>query len=200
MTTDDYSSLKTTAETDNPEAQFKLGQLFEFGKGVEQSFEKAMIWYQKSAEAGNTAAQYNLGLLYEHGRGTEKNYTKAAQWYTKASEFDDPWAKTNLAFLYSHGRGVEQSDNVANKLYREAAETGHFQAQYNLAARYASGRGFEPDLIAAHFWFERSKLGASALNQERASKMIKALTEHMTEENLQEANEMFASLLRGEEN
>lgn len=200
MSTEDFSNIKASAEANEPEAQFKLGQLYEFGKGVEQSFENALIWYQKAADSGLAAAQYNLGLLYEHGRGTEKNYKEAAKWYQRASEKGDPWATTNLAFLYSHGRGVRQSDTVANNLYQEAAETGHFQAQYNLAARYASGRGFEPDLVAAYFWFERCKLGASSLNQERANKMVEALSDHMTEEQIREAKTMFASLLRGDIN
>lgn len=200
MSTDDFSSTKEAAESNNLEAQFKLGQLYEFGKGVEQSFENASLWYQKAAESGLATAQYNLGLLYEHGRGVPQNYHEAAAWYQRASEQGDPWATTNLAFLYSNGRGVRQSDTIANNLYQDAAEKGHFQAQYNLAARYASGRGFETDLVAAYFWFERSKLGASALNQERANRMIEALSDHMTEADIREAKAMYTSLLRGEIN
>ena len=200
MSIEDFSSIKAAAEANNIEAQFQLGQLYEFGKGVEQSFENAFMWYQKAAESGLATAQYNLGLLYEKGRGTEQDYKEAAKWYQLASEQGDPWAMTNLAYLYSHGRGVEHSDTIANNLYQEAAETGHFQAQYNLAARYASGRGFEPDLVAAYFWFERSKLGASALNQERANKMVEALSDHMTESQIIEAKAMYASLLRGDIN
>ena len=200
MSTEDLFNIKASAEANDLEAQFKLGQLYEFGKGVEQRFEKAFFWYEKAASGGLASAQYNLGLLYENGRGTTKDYKKAAKWYQLASEQGDPWATTNLAFLYSHGRGDRNSDTVANNLYIEAAETGHFQAQYNLAARYASGRGFEPDLVTAYFWFERSKLGASALNQERANKMIEAISDHMTAEQITEAKAIYDALLRGEIN
>lgn len=78
-------------------------------------------------------------------------------------------------------------EQKANELYLQAANLGHFQAQYNVAARYASGRGFEVDLISSYFWFERSKLGANGLNQERANKMLEAISVHMTEEHVAEA-------------
>ena len=90
---------------------------------------------------------------------------------------------------------VEQSDIEANALYKKAAIQGHFQAQFNLGARYASGRGVEVDLATAHFWFERSKLGASALNTERANKAIEAISEHMTESEMNEAKLKFNQLL-----
>ena len=89
--------------------------------------------------------------------------------------------------LFSYGKGVEASEDKANELYFRAANLGHFQAQYNLGARYASGRGFDVNLVTAYFWFERSKLGASALNQERANKMLEALSEHMTDDDVAEA-------------
>lgn len=193
----EIENLKNAALVgNNPDAQFELGQLYEFGKGVEQNYQKALEWYTRSAEAGLSKAEYSIGLLYEQGRGVAENYTMAAAWYQKAAEKNDPWALNNLAFLYSHGRGVEQSDEKANELYIQAANLGHFQAQYNLAARYASGRGMEVDLISAYFWFERSQLGASALNQERAKKMIEVISEHMSKEDIATAKARYEELFR----
>ena len=184
------------AEKGIAEAQFRLGQHYEFGTEIEQNYRLAFFWYQKAADQDLAQAQYNLGLLYEHGRGVLQDYHKAAELYQKAVKQGDPWAMTNLAFLYSHGKGLEQSDEQANELYQEAAKKGHFQAQYNLAARYASGRGFGINLVLAYYWFERAKLGASALNQERSNRMLERLAEHMSQEEQEEARQMLHDLFR----
>lgn len=189
-------TVHNSALEGNPQAQYELGQMYEFGRGVAQDYQAAMTWYAKSAEQNYAAAQYAIGLLYEHGRGVEADASIAATWYSKAAEQGDTWAINNLAMLYSYGKGVEANESKANELYLQAANLGHFQAQYNLAARYASGRGFEADLIAAYFWFERSKLGASALNQERANKMIEAISAHMTPEDIQVANARVQDLFK----
>ena len=182
--TQSIDSIQNSALDGNPQAQYELGQMFEFGRGVGQDYSEAMEWYLKAASQEHAQSQYAIGLLYEHGRGVEANASIAAEWYTKAANLGDTWAINNLAMLYSYGKGVPANEQKANDLYFQGTNLGHFQAQYNLGARYASGRGFDVDLIASYFWFERSKLGASALNQERANKMIETISAHMTAEDL----------------
>ena len=189
-------SIQNSAFTGNPQAQYELGQMYEFGRGVGQDYTVAMKWYIESANQNYAAAQYAIGLLYEHGRGVEVNVSTAAEWYTKAAEQGDTWAINNLAMLYSYGKGVEADEQKANDLYLQAAHLGHFQAQYNLGARYASGRGFDVDLVASYFWFERSKLGASALNQERANKMLDSLSTHMTPEEISAAQSRVQEIFK----
>jgi TPR repeat protein len=190
--------IQESALSGNPQAQYELGQMFEFGRGVPQDFAEALKLYLLAAKQEFSKAEYALGLLYEHGRGVEANPSTAADWYEKAAEKGDTWAMNNLAMVYSYGKGRDQSESMANELYLRAAKLGHFQAQYNLAARYASGRGFEMNLIESFYWFERSKLGASALNQERANKMLEAIKEHMPEEDILQAqtkvNQIFTPI------
>ena len=189
-------NIQNSAIDGNPQAQYELGQMYEFGRGVGQDYTEAMAWYMKAAQQNYAQAQYAIGLLYEQGRGVVENPATAATWYKKAADQGDTWAINNLAMLYSYGKGVETNDDKANELYMQAANLGHFQAQYNLAARYASGRGLEVDLISAYFWFERSKLGASALNQERANKMIEAVSAHMSPEDIKQAKERVAQIFK----
>jgi TPR repeat protein len=191
----EVKNIQAAAQNQEADAQFELGQLYEYGKGIEQDYSKAMHWYKLAAKSGLFKAEYSIALLYEKGRGVELDYVLASEWYQKAADKGDPWSQTNLAFLYSHGRGVKQSDKTANELYRKAAEQGHFQAQFNLGARYASGRGTTVDLPEAHYWFQRSRLGASALNQERANKAMEALEANMSSEECQLASMKFDRLL-----
>ena len=63
-----------------------MGVFYQLGEGVEQSYEKAVYWWQKSAEQGNSMAQYNLGMCYANGDGVEQSNEKAAYWFRKACE------------------------------------------------------------------------------------------------------------------
>lgn len=191
--------IKKRAESGHAFAQFEMGQYFEFGKaGVVQDFLHAKTWYQKSADQGFAKAQYNLAMLYQHGRGVDTDYHKALEYYQLAAAQNDPWAFNNIGFLYAHGRGVEQNPEEAIKWYRKAAIFGHFEAQYNLGARYAGGQGVAVDLIEAHYWFSRAQIGCSALQSERASKVIESLEAVMSPEAIQEAKSKLSSEL-GEE-
>lgn len=194
--TESIDSIQNSALSGKPQAQYELGQMYEFGRGVGQDYVAAMNWYTESANQSYAPAQYAIGLLYEHGRGVEANASMAAEWYTKAADQGDTWAINNLAMLYSYGKGVEADDQKANDLYLQAAHLGHFQAQYNLAARYASGRGFEEDMVMAYFWFERSKLGANALNQERANKMIELISADMSLEEISAAQSRVQEIFK----
>ncbi len=46
--------LRPLAEKGNSEAQYKLGVMYEEGKGVVQDYEEASKWYRLSAEQGKS--------------------------------------------------------------------------------------------------------------------------------------------------
>jgi TPR repeat protein len=112
-----------------------------------------------------------------------------------AAEQNDPWAINNIGFLYAQGRGVDVDPKEALRWYHKAAIFGHFEAQYNLGARYAGGQGVPVDLIEAHYWFSRSQIGCSALQQERASKIIESLEEVMSPASIEEAKTKLSTEL-----
>ena len=120
------------------------------------------------------------------------NYAKALHYYQLAAAKNDPWALNNIGFLYAHGKGVEQSDDLAMEWYQKAASLGHFDAQYNIGARYARGQGVQFDLVTAHFWMSRAKIGATALQTERADKTLELLEREMSAEAQEEAKHRLA--------
>ena len=131
------------AERGDPAAQFNLGLMYERGKGVEQSYEKALEYYLKAAEQGNASAQFSLGSLYQYGEGVEQSFDKAAEYYRLAADQGDADAWHNLGLLYLRGEGVEKSAEQAAECFRLAAEQGVPEAQYNLAVMHQSGEGVE---------------------------------------------------------
>jgi hypothetical protein len=71
----------------NPDAQDSLGQIYEDGGGVKNSYVLAAKWYHKAAEhvpdlGGAGQGRNNLGLLYLYGgRGVPRDYVQAYMWF-----------------------------------------------------------------------------------------------------------------------
>ena len=84
------------AEQGNGKAQFSIGVMYEFGRGVKQDYVEAASWYRKSAEQGVMEAQFNLGSKYYSGQGVSENKAEAARWYRRAAEQGEQNAQFNL--------------------------------------------------------------------------------------------------------
>lgn len=66
------------AEQGSPEAQFRMGVLYERGEGVPKNDRNAAAWYGMAAAGQLPEAQARLGRFYRDGRGVGKNATRAA--------------------------------------------------------------------------------------------------------------------------
>ena len=69
------------ADQNHADAQCRLGQCYQFGRGVEINVHRAIQWYNRAAGQGNLDAMYNLGLEKEiFGSRDDARiiYTKAA--------------------------------------------------------------------------------------------------------------------------
>ena len=75
------SSLYTKAAEGDPEAQYGLGWVYEYGRyGVQRNYAKAAKWYRKAAEQGNYYAQMRLHYFYKQGPGVTEDDAEAALW------------------------------------------------------------------------------------------------------------------------
>ena len=77
------------AEEGDPDAQNKVGEIYERGIAGRPDPVLAAAWYRKAAEQGHARAQINLGFLYEKGLGVDKDPEAALTWYRKASQLPD---------------------------------------------------------------------------------------------------------------
>ena len=68
----------------DPEAVYRKGEDFYFGRGVPQDYEEAVKWYRKAADLGNADAMYSLAVMYSHGRGVQRDPSAAGKWRRKA--------------------------------------------------------------------------------------------------------------------
>ena len=145
-------SLRIAAANGDPSAEFEVAARLAEGRGVEQDFKQAVIWYQRSASRGFAPAQYRLGTLYERGLGVKAELGRAKAWYRSAAEKGNIKAMHNLAVLSA---GSVPSDyKTAAHWFTEAADRGVRDSQFNLAVLLESGIGVQQDLKAAYGWFK----------------------------------------------
>jgi len=95
------------AERGDARAQAYLGFMYQYGRGVPQSYVLAVYWYRRGAEQGNPVAQHLLGLMHDKGMGVPTDHVAAHIWLNLAA------ARTKGA---EHEDNVHLRDAVASKM------------------------------------------------------------------------------------
>ncbi|MEE2933713.1 MAG: tetratricopeptide repeat protein, partial [Pseudomonadota bacterium] len=113
------------AEQGDAFAQFRLGMMYDQGRGVPQDDKTAVKWYRLAAEQGDASAQYNLGLMYRDGYGVPQDDKIAVKWFRLAAEQGDASAQSNLGVMYGFGLGVIQDHIYAHMWGNIAALNGN---------------------------------------------------------------------------
>ena len=68
------------------DAKYNLGVMYEFGEGVDQSYEKAYEYYLFAARRDNLESQIKVASMYRDGIGTEKDRDKSAYWLKRIED------------------------------------------------------------------------------------------------------------------
>ena len=117
-------------------AQNALGLSYQYGSGVIENKEEAVVWYLKAACQGFSGAQNNLGYCYEHAEGIALDATEAVKWYSLSSQQGYALAQANLGYCHQYGIGLPVNHKEAVRLFRLAAEQGLPNAQNDLGNPY----------------------------------------------------------------
>lgn len=132
--------MEAVADLGNANAQFNLGKMYEYGRGVvARNDAKAIEWFQKSAEQGDAEAQRHLGNMHASGRGVPKDDAKAVEWYRQSAAQSNAGALFNLGDMLERGKGVSKSLTEAIRLYKLAAAQGDQVAAARLKALKPNG-------------------------------------------------------------
>lgn len=117
------------AKKGNPEAQFKVGEMYETGFGVKADQKEAMSWITKAADQGHETARFKL--LYwdiEKNGVTDANKADYEALKTKANE-GNPQAQFYIGKMYARGVGVKRSSSKALGWLNKAAFVGVLEAE-----------------------------------------------------------------------
>ena len=119
------------AQAGDPEAQYGLGVLLLYGRGVERNRVAAASMFKLAAEREYTEALYALGVLYNDGVGVVRNLAEAAAYYHRAALRDHGGAQNNLGILYAAGVGVPYDPVLAHMWFNLAGGHGATSAAAN---------------------------------------------------------------------
>jgi TPR repeat protein len=158
----DIAMLRRLAGQGDPEAQYVLGDRYQYGKGVVPDSSQAVAWYQRAADQGLADGQASLAIMYELGLGVTQDYARAAVLNRTAADQGHPLAQLHLSWAYAGGRGVPQDDAQAVAWLQKAADQGFARAQLDLGSSYRDGQGVEQDYVEAYKWLDLAALRTAA--------------------------------------
>ena len=73
------------AEQGDATAQYKLGVIYQTGRGVLQDYKTAVKWWKLAAEQGDARAQTDLGVFLTRGAGVLQDNIYAHMWFNIAA-------------------------------------------------------------------------------------------------------------------
>jgi len=118
------------AEQGNPEAQYKVGEMYETGKGVQKNHATAMTWFEKAAAQDHKKAGYKLLYLDIKNNGLN-DYSKTQLGVLRQeSASGNPDAQYYLGKMYASGVGVPKSLNNALTWLNKATFNGVSEAEH----------------------------------------------------------------------
>lgn len=109
-------TLRELATAGDPGAQFRLGVIYEEGRGVKPSGRQAERWYRRAALQNDADAQLALGVILAIGDGVDRDYSQAYVWFSQAASL-------------GHKDAAELRDLVARELGLAAREAANQQAE-----------------------------------------------------------------------
>jgi hypothetical protein len=127
------SSWLTAAELGDPNAQFEVGQIYDYGAhGVPPDCVLATQWYKAAAAHDLAAANYNVGGEYFYGCNGhfQADHVEALRWLRKAADEGSPDAQYEIGMIYyDGGAGVVPDRVLAKDWFTKAAQYGYPLAQ-----------------------------------------------------------------------
>lgn len=185
------AALQERATGGDRDAQYELGKLYEFGKGVQQSYTEAVTWFKTAAERDHPEAQVALATLYRLGLGVPRQDSEALQWALKAAAQGNLDGQRFVAVLYTEGDDIPRNDSEAFKWIQRAAKQNDPISMHNYAYFYAEGIGTPQDLPEAYKWFSL----AIRAGYTEATNALQELRARMTETQITEGNHRTSQAL-----
>jgi len=142
-----------------------VGMNFALGRGVQQNYNQAVVYFERAVKENYPLAQYHLAVAYENGLGVKGNMYRAMELYTDAANAGQRDAQYTLAKLYENGIQVKQNKEIATYWYDQANKQEPLkkeeplesaESDYLLGETYAQGKGVKQDYKEAYQYFLKS--------------------------------------------
>lgn len=122
------------------QAQYRLAQMYEFARSVEENPQQAFYWYEKAAEQGDMLSQSILGFYYFNAlKGVQQNVEKAIKYWQLAVNSGDEQAEKHLALVYLEGKYIQQNTQLGMSLLKKSVKKGDNYALIKLGEIWEKG-------------------------------------------------------------
>lgn len=112
---------KKLAERGNPQAQYNLARMYEYGNGVDKDLVKALAWYRLAAAQNYTPAANHLTFLDIRNHGFKPKHQAWIRQLKKESDQGEGESILLLGRLYALGLGVDKDLHQSIRLLRKAS-------------------------------------------------------------------------------
>lgn len=126
-----------------------LADMYSFGLGKDQDYEKAYKHYLQAAQQGNLEAMCDLGYMYQVGQGVEVDLEQSAYWYKKSADLGYVHSMRDIGQSFLNGIGVVKNSSEAVRYFGLASENNYSHGTGDLAFCYLNGIGIEKDISKA---------------------------------------------------
>jgi TPR repeat protein len=109
-----YGTFRDLAQMGHGGAEFMLGVMYFYGRGVPRDTSIASIWFYKSARQGNPAAQLAFGSMFIKGVGVSPSNADAYKWLKLASRCGIGEIVSQAAELLRETTSRMTSDEIAD--------------------------------------------------------------------------------------
>ncbi|KAF9284572.1 hypothetical protein BGZ68_004607, partial [Mortierella alpina] len=145
--------------SESAKAMFKIGHMYDSGRGMEQDYSKALEWYLAASEAGVAVAMFRISQMYQNGRGMKQDDNEAISWYRRGEEAVNEQDKPNNRIIH-HDAGVSEHHRRTLEWFKDTVGVGSTATKFNIGFMYYSGEGLEQDYSKALEWYlEASNAG-----------------------------------------
>lgn len=119
------SIFRPLVERGDPSAQFMVGAMYFYGRGLARDDGSAAIMFHKAAAQGNPEGQLAFGSLLLYGVGLRQDIVKSHMWLSIASETANQAVAFQAASLLAHAEKLMTPAEIqdARKLARDFRPT-----------------------------------------------------------------------------
>lgn len=144
-----------SAEGGYEKAEYRLSQLYQFGKlGLSKNIDSSRYWQKKAGYDGNLDAQKEL---FHHFEKVQPEQEAALYWMRRCAENGDSVYMYLLAKAYADKKfGEKDADTESYNWYMKSAEAGYRLAQTEMGNIYLMGIGRKKDFGQAMDWFKKA--------------------------------------------
>ena len=129
-----------------------IGEMYEKGEELPQSYGEAAKWYGKAADAGSLTSTMRLASYLLEAKFMPADYEKGRSLCERAADHEYAPGMFCLGSIYQKGQGVPPNPTEAVKWFTRAAERRYGEAAYILAGMYLKGEGVKQSKKTAYMY------------------------------------------------